>query len=152
MDVSGVWEYLTNVWVLVGLVLVLFSSILMLLPVKILDSSAVFWLMRRGMNYLFILGLVSITLGFVQNNSNNQSDQERTSAKVESAKTVQKIENGSGTAINSGGNVVFNQAYPMLQDCPTTEQAGFIDQQIKGNSGIAVNAGCNVSMDTPEKE
>lgn len=65
MENSNVWEYLNNVWVSVGLIFVVFTGLFKLLLVKNLDNTAVELLMHKVINYSFILGLVSIILGFV---------------------------------------------------------------------------------------
>jgi len=93
MDVSGVWEHLDNVWVLAGLVFVLFSGLLKLLAAKISNGAAVERLILNGMRYLFVLGLVSIVLGFVQNNVDDKINGIQTSAQEK----LRKVSNEGGS-------------------------------------------------------
>ncbi len=65
LETANVWEYLDNIWVLTGLVLVVFAGLLKSISGKKLNSPAVEKLMQKGINYLFILGLVGIVFGFV---------------------------------------------------------------------------------------
>lgn len=138
METANVWEYLDNVWVLVGLALVVFSGILKLLPVNNLDSPATERLLHKGINYLFILGLVSTILGFIVPEPNGKSE------------IMQTISNNRGTAINAVGNV-NTQPEPPTPDRSRQERQNTINQEIKDNSGIAINAGGNVSTNIQGK-
>lgn len=97
--------------------------------------------MHKGINYLFILGLVGIVLGFVIPENKNTKTSEIT----------QTINNSSGTSINAGGDVNNNQPSSPASDHTHQERPSSVNQQIKDNSGIAINAGGNVSTRIHEK-
>lgn len=95
MKTVNVWENLHNGWVLAGFVLVILAGILKTIPTKKLDNPAVERLLHKGVNFFFVLGIVSIVLGFVV--------PERTSTGTTEIK--QTISHTSGNAINVGGDV-----------------------------------------------
>lgn len=141
MEKANVWEYLNNFWVLAGLVLVVFAGLLKSLSDKKLDNPAVENLMHKGINYLFILGIVGIVLGFVIPESKNTKTPE----------INQTISNSSGTAINARGDVNYNQPSSPESDHTHRERPRSVNQQINDNSGIAINADGNVSTRIQEK-
>lgn len=130
METANVWKHLKNIWVLAGLVLVVFTSLLKLLPVDVLDSPAIERLMDKGIDYLFILGLVCIVLGFV----------------ISRNKISQTISKNTGTAINAVGDVNINQPSSTTSDRTQSIHPTSLNQQIKDNDGKAINAGGNVSI------
>lgn len=141
METANVWEYLNNVWVLAGLVLVVFAGLLNSLSDKKLENPAVEKLMNKGVNYLFILALVCIVLGFVVPESKNANIVEST----------QTISNSSGTAINASGNVDSNSSSFSGSDRTRQERPNKVNQQIDDNNGIAINAAGDVSTNIQEK-
>jgi len=141
METANVWEYLNNVWVLAGLVFVVFAGLLKTLSGKQLDNPAVERLMHKGVNYLFILGIVGIVLGFVMPENKD----------TKTTEVTQTISNNSGTAINAGGDVNDNKPFSPESDRTHQERPSSVNQQIKDNSGVAINAGGNVSAHIQEK-
>ncbi|MDP2141624.1 MAG: hypothetical protein Q8L20_12520 [Gammaproteobacteria bacterium] len=141
METANVWEYLDNVWVLTGLVLVVFAGLLKSLSSMKLDNPAVERLMNKGVNYLFILGLVGIILGFVLPGTKN----------TDAPRITQTIDTNTGGAFNAGRDVNSNQSSLPAPDRPRSERPNTVNQQIKENSGIAINAGGDVSTNIPEK-
>lgn len=150
MEVSNVWEYLDNFWVLTGLVLVVFAGLLKLLPVKKISSLATERLIHKGINYLFILSLISIVLGFVPFQKDEQTPHSLDQVPI-AAESTQAIDNNTGTAVNAGGNVSINQPPPPAQDRTDSGSSSNINQQINNNSGISINAGGDVSATIQEK-
>jgi glucan phosphoethanolaminetransferase (alkaline phosphatase superfamily) len=150
MEISNALEYLDNFWVRSGLALVLLTSLLKLLPVNILKSPAVERLMHKGINYLFILGLVSIVLGFVTFQNDEQISPSIDQVPI-AAEITQTISNNTGTAMNAGENMSVNQPLPSAQDHTRSESSSIVNQRIKDNSGNAFNAGSNVSATIQEK-
>jgi len=148
--VSNVWEYLDNVWKLAGFVLVVFASILKLLPVKKLSTMATERLIHKGINLLFFLALVSIVLGFVTSQNDEQTSLSTEQIPI-AAESTQAIDNNTGTAVNAGGNVSFNQPPPPTQDRTDSDSSSNVNQQIDNNSGIAINAGGDISATLQER-
>ncbi len=162
MESTNIWEYLDNIWVLAGLVLVAFTGLLKLLPIKNLGRSATERLMHKGINYLFILGFVSIMLGFAisdkskttpyQNEADaSSSPRSPTNQDHTEVESLQVIKGNKGTAINAAGDVSVNQPLPPTPDHAPSDLPGPIDQHIEGNNGIAINAGGGVSINNLDK-
>lgn len=139
--VVAVLKDLDNVWVLAGLVLVVFTGLLKLLLGQKLENPAIEKLMHKGVNYLFILGLVSIALGFVVPESKNTKNSE----------INQTISNSSGSAINAARDINLNSSSSSASDRSHQDYSSRVNQQIKDNSGIAINAGRDVSTNIQEK-
>lgn len=140
-DMTQLWEYLDNVWALAGLVLVVFTGLLKSLLGQKLENPAIEKLMHKGVNYLFILGLISIVLGFVVPESK----------KTKTSEINQTITNSSGFTINAVGNVNLNSSSSSASDLTHQDYPSRVNQQIKDNSGTAINAGGDVSTRIQEK-
>lgn len=141
MGATNVWEYLDNIWILAGFVLIVFAGLLKSISGKKFSDPSVEKLMHKGINYLFILGLVSIIMGFVKPENKN----------TKASEITQTINNSSGTSINAGRHVNHNQPSSPASDHAYQEHSSSVNQQIKDFSGVAINAGGNVSTRIHEK-
>lgn len=143
MDMLKEWiEYLDNPLVLAGFALAVVASLIKLFKTEKLTRDATKVLISKTLNYIFILGLLIICLGFGLkyfeiNKNNNESSLGNESPKVE-----QSMSNTSGTSTQSAGNTNFGGN----QTTHTENTVRVIKQEMKNTKGISTQSGGNTNV------
>lgn len=149
MEVSSVWNYLDNIWILSGLVLVILVSLLKMLSVNNLNNRKTKQQVQKGMNYLFVLGLTGMALGamFTQNSNFTPLQQSNADLFGPSFSNQDYLDAYSsqalsdGVAVNAGGGADFARLFHTMPDRIRSERPNSVQSPINENSGVAINAG-----------
>lgn len=150
MEISGIWKYLDNVWIVTGLVLVLLVSLLKMLSVNNLNSRKSKQQMQKGINYLFVLGLSGVILSTLFSQSDNLTALQQNDTSLFDAtsfptqdtaniKASQAVGNDSGAAVGTGSSADFNQLLHVMPARTRSERPNTADQRSKDDSGAAIN-------------
>lgn len=141
-DVTPWIEHLSNPLVLVGFAVFTLAGLVKLFKPEKLSGRATEGLFHKGLNFVFVLGLLIVILGFA-----NSFMQMRTSDAAKPA-AVQTISGNRGTAIIGGQNANYNQGSGTLsqqsREIPTPPAN--LQQRIENNSGTAVMGGADTNV------
>ncbi len=150
MEISSMWEYLDNVWIVSGLILVILISLLKTLSANNLNNRKAKQQMYKGMNYLLVLSLTGMALSALFPPSSNltvlqQADTDLfDSASFPNQDHInvksQSIGNHSGIAVNTTVSADFDQPFHVMPDRTRSKRPNTVNQQSRGESG-PINAG-----------
>ncbi len=146
-DVTPWIEHLSNPLVLVGFAVFTLAGLVKLFKPEKLSGAATAGLFHKGLNFVFVLGLLIVIGGFVNSFVEKLPTAEATKTATSPANT-QSISGNTGTAVMGGGNVNYNQGTGTLsqQSRETAQPPANLQQRIENNSGTAVMSGNDANV------
>ena len=141
METFNFWNYLDNIWVLTGLILVIAVSLLKMLSVNNQNSRKSKQQLQKGINYLFILSITGMALSilFSQNSSQTTSQQTSLSFPTQDAidhRSPQSFGSDTDNAVNTGDSMNFNQLFNIIPDRVRSQRPKTTDQQKKDDDSV----------------
>lgn len=146
-DVTPWIEHLSNPLVLVGFAVFTLAGLVKLFKPEKLNGKETAGLFHKGLNFVFVLGLLVVVLGF----ANSFMEKWQTAEAAKSATVppnTQTISGNTGTAVMGGGDVNYNQGSGTLsqQSRETAPPPANLQQHIENNSGTAVMSGSDANV------
>jgi hypothetical protein len=141
METFNFWNYLDNIWVLTGLILVIAVSLLKMLSVNNQNNRKSKQQLQKGINYLFVLSITGMALSilFSQNSSQTTSQQTSLSFPTQDAidhRSPQSFGSDTDNAVNTGDSMNFNQLFNIMPDRVRSERPKTTDQQKKDEDSV----------------
>lgn len=143
-------EHLSNPWILIGFTLFMMAGVIKLFKAEKLTGSATAGLFHKGLNFIFILGILVVILSFANSYFQVPAD---TTATPPHSEVTQSTFGADSPAINSGGGVNLNFGNSPLshqkQVAPSPNQEVLpakIQQQTQGGNSPAVNSSGGVNV------
>ncbi|MGB3917600.1 MAG: hypothetical protein WBL07_09185 [Thiothrix litoralis] len=145
-DITPWIEHLSNPLVLVGFAVFTLAGLVKLFKPEKLSGKATEGLFHKGLNFVFVLGLLIVVLGFAKSFMQIQTADTTKSAAAPT--NTQTISGNTGTAIMGGGDVNYNQGTGTLsqQNRETALPPANLQQRIENNSGTAVMSGSDANV------
>lgn len=156
-DVTPWIEHLSNPLVLVGFAVFTLAGLVKLFKPEKLSGVATAGLFHKGLNFVFVLGLLVVILGFA--NSFMEKLQTAEASKPDPAPPTikQSITNSSGMNGQAGRDLNLNQGSGTLSQqtnrnpSATEQPAANVEQQIDGSDGVTGQGGRDTNIQTPGK-
>jgi hypothetical protein len=141
METFNFWNYLDNIWVLTGLILVIAVSLLKMLSINNQNSRKSKQQLQKGINYLFVLSITGMALSilFSQNSSQTTSQQTSLSFPTQDAidyRSPQSFGSDTDNALNTGDSTNFNQLFSIMPDRVRSERPKTTNQQKKDDDSV----------------
>ena len=151
MDNVTPWvEHLRNTLVLVGFTLFMIAGLIKGFKTEKLSGKATVGLFHKGLNFMLILGVLVVILGFVNSYLQIQAD---ISAKNPHSEVTQSTSGGRSPAINASGDVNLNYGNSPLsqqkQVAPSSiheSPPANVQQQTQGEKSPAINSSGDVNV------
>lgn len=151
-------EYLSDPLVLVGFVVFMLAGLVKLFKSEKLNGKETAGLFHKSLNFVFVLGLLIVILGFA--NSFMAKWQTVEAAKpMQTLPTVkQNISHSNGVNGQAGRDLNLNQGSGTLSQqtshspsATSAPSATSVEQQIDGSSGVNGQGGRDTNIQTPGK-
>lgn len=156
-DVTPWIEHLSNPLVLVGFAVFTLAGLVKLFKSEKLSGKATEGLFHKGLNFVFVLGLLIVIGGFA---SSFMQMQTAVAAKPAAAPPTikQSITHSSGVNGQTGRDLNLNQGSGTLSQqsnrnpsAAPEPSAANVEQQIDGSSGVNGQGGRDTNIQTPGK-
>ncbi|SDW43999.1 hypothetical protein [Nitrosomonas communis] len=141
METFNFWNYLDNIWVLTGLILVIAVSLLKMLSVNNQNSRKSKQQLQKGINYLFVLSITGMALSILFSQNSSQTTPQQTSLSFPTQDAIdhrspQSFGSDTDNAVNTGDNMNFNQLFNIMPDRVRSERPKTTDQQKKDDNSV----------------
>lgn len=157
-DVTPWIEHLSDPLVLVGFALFVLAGLVKLFKPEKLNGKATAGLFHRGLNFLFVLGLLVVTLGFANSFMAKWQIVEAAKPMPIPPTVKQSITHSNGVNGQAGRDLNLNQGSGTLSQqtnhnpsTPTQSPVANIEQQIGGSSGVNGQGGRDTNIQTQGK-
>ncbi len=151
-------EHLSNPLVLVGFAVFTLAGLVKLFKPEKLNGKETAGLFHKGLNFVFVLGLLIVILGFANSFMEKLQTAEAAKPIPTPPAVKQSITNSSGVNGQAGRDLNLNQGSGTLSQQTTRNPSAMtespapnVEQQIDGSNGVNGQGGRDTNIQTPGK-